>query len=264
MRKWRLELVPEVDSRLRGNDVAFDCGLTRIRSGFKQTPERDSSPCKSMCRRKLGVRLRRSALRNGSEDLNKSTPSVLRLRRSALRKGSAFPGLGYSSNSPVYGEAAPRRVRRSLTPNDKGILGATERQSLSAKQAAQPQDIPQPFPAALTIGTGQPSRRRSRKSSLSLFSLPSRWARGSKAGGAAARHPSAFSRCHHDGHGAAKQAAEPKVIGRQVGRPRDKLSSSIKWPSIVHFVLDNCRPYVLACAHVRSYLPRKRLSSIIQ
>jgi len=67
-----------------------------------------------MCRRKLGVRL----------------------RRPALRKGSAFPGLGYSSDFLVYGEAAPRRVRRSLTANDKGDLGATERQSLSAKQAA--------------------------------------------------------------------------------------------------------------------------------
>ena len=69
--------------------------------------------------------------------------------------------------------------------------------------------------------------------------------------------------CHHDGHGAAKQAAEPQVIGRQAGRHRDKLSSSIKWPSIVHLVLDNCRPHVLAFTCVRPYLPRKRLSSII-
>jgi hypothetical protein len=52
----------------------------------------------------------------------------VRLRRSALRKGSAFPGLGYSSDFLVYGEAAPRRVRRSLTANDMGDLGATERQ----------------------------------------------------------------------------------------------------------------------------------------
>jgi hypothetical protein len=55
--------------------------------GRRQKPERDSSPCKSMCRRKLGVRL----------------------RRSALRKGSAFPGLGYSSDFLVYSEAAHRR-----------------------------------------------------------------------------------------------------------------------------------------------------------
>jgi hypothetical protein len=81
--------------------------------GRRQTPERDSSPYKSVCRRKLGVRL----------------------RRSAVRKGSAFPGLGYSSDSLVCGEAAPRRVRRSLTPNDKGDWGATERQSLSAQQS---------------------------------------------------------------------------------------------------------------------------------
>ena len=119
----------------------------------------------------------------------------MRLRRSALRKGSAFPGLGYSSDFLVYGEAAPRRVRRSLTANDKADLGATERQSFSAKQAAEPQVIPQPFLPALTVRTGQPSRRRSRKSSA----------------------------------------------GR-AGRHRDKLSSSIKWPSSVHFVLDNCRP----------------------
>jgi hypothetical protein len=75
----------------------------------------------------------------------------VRLRRSAVRKGFAFPGLGYSSESLVCGEAAPRRVRRSLTPNDKGDWGATERQSLSAEQAAEPQDIPRPFPPALKM-----------------------------------------------------------------------------------------------------------------
>ena len=63
----------------------------------------------------------------------------VRLRRSALRKGCACPGLGHSSDFLVYGEAAPRLVRRSLTPNDKGDLGATEGQSLSAKLGGEPQ-----------------------------------------------------------------------------------------------------------------------------
>src|SRR5208282_6411224 len=60
-------------------------------------------------------------------------------------------GAGLLISLLVYGEAAPRRVRRSLTANDKGDLGATERQSLSAKQAAEPQVIPQPFPPALKM-----------------------------------------------------------------------------------------------------------------